>query len=251
MLRLRVPVVASAFAALVLLSTAIERVGCTGEEKAAEDAVILEENVEIEIVSNAEARLRHRSRIQILTPAGAAKFDQIPIPYNPWVSIRELQGAVFSPSGKRVELKKQNIYETGNSYELYSEDKLRVLRFPGVVPGSTIEYEYEQSLRSLFFLPDWFSLQESVPVRLKTLTVRAPAAFPIRFTVRGAAPEPSRVETGGTVTHRWEVRDVPALKTENSMPPEIDVLPRIEITPKDMIFGEHRIDSSTWDGIAG
>jgi hypothetical protein len=244
-------VAAAASAVLLLLSPAFERAGRAGEEQAAEDAVILEESMEIDIASSSEARLRHRMRVQILTPAGAENLDEAPVSYNPWVSIRELRGAVLSPSGKRVELKKQNIYDTGNTYELYAEDKERVLRFPGVVPGSTIEYEYEQSLRSLFFLPRSFSLQGSIPVRLKTLTVRVPTSFAIRFSVHGEAPEPSRTETGDIVTHRWEVRDVPALKTERGMPPEIDVLPRIEIAPKEIVFGEHRIDSSTWDGIAG
>jgi len=251
MIRHRTPLVASTFTALVLLSAAFERPDRGGEERAAEDAVILEESMEIDIASNAEAGVRHRGRIQILTPAGAEQFDEVGVSYNPWVSIRVLRGSVLSPSGKRVDLKKKDIYDTGNSYELYSEDKVRVLGFPGVVPGSILEYEYEQSLRSLFFLPRLFSLQESVPVRMKTLTVRAPASFPIRFTGHGHAPEPSRAETGGTVTHRWEVRDVPALKTEPGMPPVVDVLPRIDIMPKDMVFGDHRIDSSTWDGIAG
>lgn len=251
MSRPRVSALAFACVSVALLAPGLGRPGRAAELGVSDDALILEEAMEIDIASNAEASVRARGRIQVLTPAGVERFDEVAVNQNPWVSIRELRGSVVSPSGSRTSLKKKDIYETSSSYELYSEEKARVLRFPGVVPGSTIEYEYEQSLKSLFYLPRTISLQEEVPVRLQTLTVRSPASFPLRLTAHGGAPEPSRVEQGGTVTHVWEVRDAPAMKTEPEMPPEMDVLPRIEIVPKDIVYGEHRIDASTWDGIAG
>src|SRR3989442_3190215 len=251
MVRRSFSVAAPAFACL-LLSPAPERAARADEETMIEDAVVLEETVEVQIASSTEARLRFKERLQVLTSAGVEAFQHVPVFYNHWVDLRELRGAVISPAGKRVELKKQNIVDTGFSYELYSEDRNRVLEFQGVVPGSTIEYEYEQAFRSLFFLlQNGFDLQEPFPIRLKTLTVRAPASFPIRFTLRGGSPEYTREEKDGSIVHRWQVRDVPALKRETSMPPQDDVTPRIEVGPREIVWADHRIDASTWDGIAG
>jgi len=243
-----VPALAVCF---LILAPAGRPYAVAADVNAGEDAVILEESLDIEIVSASQARLHYRNRTQVLTPRGVDRFDTASVFYNPWIEIRNLHGAVTSPDGKRSEVKKQQIAESSyTSYALYDEDRLRSLLFQGVVPGSIVEHEYEESLSSLFFLPDWFDLQETIPSRSKTLTVRASASFPIRFDVRGAAPEYTREEKDGTVTHRWQVRDVPPLKGEPFMPPGGDVVPRILIAPKEIGWDQHTIDASSWSGIA-
>jgi len=247
----RDPIAAWALVCFLMLTPGAQRPARAANTAAMDDAVILEENMDIEIVSGNQARLRHRRVVQILTANGADFFGSESVEYNPWIEIRELRGAVVSPSGKRVELKKQAISESSyTSFELYSEDKVRTLNFAGTVPGSTVEFEYEQSFRSVFFLPDWVSLQEHVPVRLKTVTLKAPVSYPIRLSIRGGTPEYSHEERDGFVTHRWQVKDVPALREDPYSPPGADAVPRIIITPKAIQWDDRQIDASTWDGIA-
>jgi transglutaminase-like putative cysteine protease len=220
--------------------------------EAGEDAVIQEETLDVEIISRTEGRVRHSKSVRILTTRGAEEYGTVTIGYNPWVSIRSLRGSVVSPAGKRAEVKKQQVWEGSlfASFELYADRKHRTINFPGAVPGATLEYEYEQVVRNLYFLPDAFYLQEEVPARSKTFTVKAPAAFPLRHAVRGASPEYSREERDGSVIHRWRVRDVPGLKDEPDMPPEDDLWPRVSIYLKEIQWDEHRIDASNWNGIA-
>jgi transglutaminase-like putative cysteine protease len=72
----------------------------------------------------------------------------------------------------------------------------------------------------------------------------------VRHSVRGASPEYTRDEQDGRVTHRWSVRDVAAYKEEPYMPPVPDVVPSLTIFLKELLWDTHRIDASTWDGIA-
>lgn len=217
-----------------------------------EDAVILEETVEIDIRSVEVAVVRKSRRTQALTPHGAEEQGGVAVGYNAWESIRSLRGSVELPQGKRVEVKKQFIVDSAQfgSYDLYSDSKQRTLIFPGAVTGAILEYSYEKEVRNLFFLPGGISLQEEIPIRSRTLIVSAPASFPLRISTRGGNPEYTRTEESGRVTHRWHVRDVPAFKIETDMPPIEDVLGEVRVSPKEIIWDGTRIDASTWNGIA-
>jgi hypothetical protein len=168
------------------------------------------------------------------------------------VTIRELRASVTSPSGKRVDLKKQQFSDSSEfaSFELYSDSRQRGVHFLGAEPGSILEYSYEKSLRGLFFVPDEFHFQREIPARRLSYTVRAPASLPLEISVRGT-PAYAREEREGIVVHRWEAKDVPAFRDESRTPPDEDMLPRVVIYPRRIGFGDHLIDAGTWDGIAG
>src|SRR5262245_43007927 len=169
----------SAVRALVWLAvgaTAFHQTSAATDAPSAEDAILLEESMDIDIRSSSEATLRYLNRTQVLTQHGVDEYRSAAAGINPWVTVRDFRGAVISPDGKRTETKKQQLYEVAYSdEELYTEFKTKALDFPGVVPGSTVEYQYEQVFRSLFFLPKTFELQNPVPSRLMTLSVRVPA----------------------------------------------------------------------------
>ena len=217
-----------------------------------EDAVVLEESLDVEILSESEARVRYLNRTQVMTQRGVEEYSDAGVWYNPSVTIRDLRGSVTSPSGKRVDLKKQQFSDSSAfaSFELYSDSRQRGVHFPGAEPGSVLEYSYEKSLRGLFFVPDEFHLQREIPARRLAYTVRAPASFSLEISVRGT-PAYTREEREGIVVHRWEAKDVPAFRDESRTPPDEDLLPRVVIYPRRIGFGDHPIDAGTWDGIAG
>lgn len=217
-----------------------------------EDAVILEEAWAIDILSPEQGRVRYSSRTRILTPRGAARYGGVGIAYDKWVTITRLRAAVVSPEGKKTDVKKQHIVDSNEfgSFELYSDSKQRTIVFPGAVPGAVLEYSYEKDVRNLFFLPKGIQLQDEIPIQSRILTVTAPASFPLRISVRGGKPEYNRTEEGGRVTHRWQVRDVRGFKPEPDMPPFEDLVGRVSVTPKEVVWEGSRIDAANWDGIA-
>ena len=235
----------------LLLASSGEITSRPGAANLGDDAVILEEKLEVEIVSEMEARVRYLNRTQVLTPRGVERYGEAWVGYNPSVTIRDLRASLKSPAGKQQEIKKQQISDSSAfaSYELYSDSRAKGIHFTGAEPGAILEYSYEESLRGLFFLPDVFQFQNEIPSRSLSYTVRTPASFPLRISVRGT-PSYTREEREGIVVHHWEARDVPAFRDEPYSPPAGDVLPQVAIYPRWIVFGDHRIDTESWDGIA-
>jgi hypothetical protein len=216
------------------------------------DAIILEERMEIEIHSVTNATVRYSKKTKVLTTNGAKRYDSEAVGYSPSVRIRHLGGAVTTPPGKRIKTKKRDVHDGAAfpSFALYAESRYRAISFSGVVPGSIVEFSYEKTMSNLFYLPDFFDLQSGDPVRLRTLTVQAPSSFPLRLTVRGGDPQYHREENHGVVTHQWSVQNVPAVRLDRGTAPEADLVPRVLISPKQIEWGEVKIDTSTWDGVA-
>jgi transglutaminase-like putative cysteine protease len=219
---------------------------------ASQDAVLLEESLEIEIRSETEAIVRQVNRTQVLTEAGAEEFGTAAIFYSVPGEFRQISGATILPSGKRLDLKKPMISDEAafESFELYSDSRRKVLHFPSVVPGSTVEYRYEQVLRNLFFLPRFFAFQESIPARLKSLSVSYPSSFPLTSAAQNGAPEARREESQGSVHLDWQARDLPPLAAETGMPPYRDIVPAVSLFPGRIVWGRSVIDATSWDGIA-
>jgi transglutaminase-like putative cysteine protease len=217
-----------------------------------EDAVLLEETLEIDVASPTSARVRYSNRTQVLTQRGAERYDFAGVSYGPGASVRSLTGAVISPAGKRVEVKRQMIADRAAypSFVLYADSMVRTIRFPGVVPGSIVEYSWEQEVSNFHLLPHEFDLQEEIPARAKTLVVRSPAAFLVHLGVRGDLhPGITTEEKDGVVIQTYVVRDVPPLRAEDDMPPQPDLVSHVVIRPKTITWGDRRIDLSAWSGV--
>src|SRR3989442_15156740 len=94
---------------LMLLRSAAEEGSRAGEPGDGTDAVLLEESLELEIVSDREAHVRYLNRTQVLTPRGVERYGVASIGYNPSVTLQNLRASVVSPAGARVEAKKKQI----------------------------------------------------------------------------------------------------------------------------------------------
>jgi transglutaminase-like putative cysteine protease len=218
---------------------------------AGEDAVLLEERLEIALTSPTSARVRYFNRTQVLTPRGAESYRTAVIEHGPGVTIREARGAVITPEGRRLEVRRQQIADAAAfaDYALYADSMVRALTFIGLVPGATLEYSYEQELGNLFYLPRRFDLQEEIPARLKTLSLTAPAASMPRVAVVGAQPEYTHEERDGLVTQRWTVRDVGGIRQEPNLPPLADIVPHIGLYPRRIAWSGYDVDAADWAGI--
>jgi len=216
------------------------------------DAIILEESLTIDIRSITDARVSYARRTRILTPRGVEHYASGTVYYESGMVIRDLDGAVAQPSGKRIKTGKKDILDgpAFPSFVLYAEGRHRSIAFPGVVPGAIVEFSYELQVDNLFFLPSVVFLQDLIPIQTKTVTVRHPVGFPLRLGVRGGAPEQTTEESDGTVTRRFVVRDVPPLLREADRPPDDDLLPSVSIAPGEMLWDRLRISATNWDDVA-
>lgn len=219
---------------------------------AAHDAVILEESLDIEIRSVTDARVRFLRRTEILTRRGVEMYGFASVFYGPGVRIKDINGAVIDPRGRRLAIKKRDIYD-GAAFEgfvLYADTRHRTFQYRGLVPGATVEQEYELQVSNLHYLQDTFFLQEELPVRVKRLTIRTPPDFPLRVMIHGQGPVSSERVEDGILVRDWIVRDVEPMEIPPYAPPMADILPRVTFEPGQIVWGDRGIDSATWSGIA-
>ncbi|HKQ96740.1 MAG TPA: DUF3857 domain-containing transglutaminase family protein, partial [Candidatus Polarisedimenticolia bacterium] len=217
-----------------------------------DDAILLEEITEIEIVSKGEARERHLSRTRIVTAHGAEMYDAASIPYSKGVVLKEVRGSVTLPGGKRIEVKKNQMIDRADfeSFELFSDSMERLITFPGVVPGAIVEHSYVREVSSLIDLTGGIYFQRPIPAESMTLTVRSPKGFPIRFGTRGAPLDHVEREEGATVVRTWSAKNVAPLRREDNMPPWADLVPLVRVAPLETQYDGHPLDASNWAGIA-
>src|SRR5712675_1057907 len=92
-----------------------------------DDAVLLEETLEIEIASPTSARVKYNNRTQVLTQRGANLYDSADVEYGPGVRVVDLRGSVVSPEGKRTDVKRQMIADHAAfaSFVLYADSMVR------------------------------------------------------------------------------------------------------------------------------
>ncbi|MGD8375429.1 MAG: DUF3857 and transglutaminase domain-containing protein [Acidobacteriota bacterium] len=218
---------------------------------ASRDAVLLEESLRIRVLSPTEAEVEYENRTRLLTQRGVERYGFAVVGYNPWVAVADFRGSIVLPDGKRTKVRKSDISDQSDfaSYELYSDNRRKVMRFTGAAPGATVEHSYRTRIRSLFFLPRRFLLADELPGAIRTLTVDYPASTPFRFDVRGTAEETHRTD-GDREIRSWTARDTAAVEFDPGSPPAADLLPRVSLFPEEILWEDHRIDSTTWDGIA-
>ncbi|HEV8395699.1 MAG TPA: DUF3857 domain-containing protein [Vicinamibacterales bacterium] len=172
--------------------------------------------------------LKHHVRIKVFSDRGREAHGTIELLYTPSRRVREIEGRTVALDGTVTELRSQDIFD--REIIRASGLKVRVKSFamPAVVPGSIIEYRWteirDDSVANYLELP----MQRDIPTYLVRYHLRPLAVRDLGYQMRtewyNVAKEPERIkeENGYTI---FQVRDVPALKDEPYMPPELAVKP--------------------------
>lgn len=180
-------------------------------------AVVIEKREEVTIDATGRFTQRERVALRILNRRAAEPYIHVTGYENSGRSVKQMKAWTISPGGKIMEAGKNDlaIISGFGDFELFSDDRAKVITAPGVEDGALVGYEIttegREVLNSLRF-----RLEEEVPVWLNELRVSAPSGslryfinFPDRM--EAASPGPS------TATFRALRR--PAIPKEDDMPP--------------------------------
>ena len=179
------------------------------------NAVTLLQETETTVKDNGETVTRVREVIKILRPEGREKAF-VAVPYDDETRLNYFKGWSISAKGQEYEAKKDDVYEFagGEGYEVYSDEKYKVMRIPGVDVGTVVGVEYEQKRHPYTFEDQWY-FQQRDPVATGRYILHLPTGWEFRAAWLHH-PEQSYVTAGNTYT--WEVSDVPRIDKEDEMP---------------------------------
>lgn len=179
------------------------------------NAVMLLDDQETTVRENGDIVTHQRSVYRILRPEGRS-YARFELPFTSDTKISYLRGWSITPKGEEYEAKQKDSFERSlTTYEVFSDDKEKILLVPGADVGTVVGFEYEQRQRPYIFQDNW-SFQSTIPVERSRYTLHLPLNWEYRISFVNH-PDLKPVEQGAT--YAWEVSDVPRIHREYNEPP--------------------------------
>lgn len=190
-------------------------------------AVALVDEQYTTVRDNGEIETRYRCAYRLLRPEAREGYGGIQVNFDNETKIAYLKAWTITSSGNAIEVKEKDATERGlSSFEIYSDQKLKYLKFPEAIPGSVVGYEYVQKHRPFVFEDDWW-FQSRIPTRKARFTLQLPAGW--EYTNFWAHHEELKPASLGTNQFAWELQDVPGIEIEKDMPPWLVVAGRMDV----------------------
>lgn len=183
------------------------------------DAVLLYEEVNVNVVSADKMKVQVRRAYKILRPSGR-DYGVAVVSFDAHARINGLRGWCIPNQGKDYEVKDKEAVEVAlpkiEGSELVSDVKDKVLRIPAPDPGSIVGYEYEKEMQPMV-LQDVWVFQREIPGRELHYSMQLPSGWEYKSSWINY-PETKPVQNGNN-QWQWAISDVKAIRQEPEMPP--------------------------------
>ena len=206
-------------------------------------AIVLLDEIHLTVKPDGVITTRQRRVLKILTAAGR-DYGYAAVPFDRDTKLLGLRGWSIAASGTQYEVKERDAIETTPySGELYSDDRVKILRLPASDPGSIVAYEFEQRQRPYMPQTMWH-FQSDLPVALSRLHIDlAPGwSYDARWS-RHAAVAPLPAAGGPT----WELRDIAPIADEPKMPATLALAGRMAVR---LVKPSAPQEPQSWSGVA-
>lgn len=179
-------------------------------------AVLLNEE-RMTVKDNGEIESHVRRAFKLLRPEARKDYDSAVVFFANDTKITYLKAWTITPDGHELELKEKDAAEVGlTSFEVYSDLRAKVLKFPEANPGSVVGFECVQRRRP-YVLDEGWDIQEEVPVHKSRFALQLPPGW--EFTTLFANQAEVKAQDEGPNQYSWEMTDVPPIEIEPEMPP--------------------------------
>jgi len=180
-------------------------------------AVELLDELQTTVQENGEIDTRHRIAYKLLRPEARDEYGYVGVPFDSQTKIISFKAWTITPTGHEYAVsEKDGVEESTSTFEVFSDDKVKVLKVSDAEPGSVVGYEFVQKKRPFVFEDHW-AFQYKIPVRHARLILQLPSGWEYSATWFNYADQ--KPQTPSTNQYTWEVSDIPAVETEPDMPP--------------------------------
>lgn len=181
-------------------------------------AVVLLDDGQTTVKPNGDVEFRRRRVYKLLRPeARSGRYGSVSAFFDNDTKIRLMKAWTIMPNGTEIEVKEKDAAELSlTSFEVFSDKRVKVIKFPEAIPGSVVGYELVQTRRP-FTLDDLWGFQEEAPVHHSRFTLSLPRGW--EFATLWANHDDQKPRVLGPNQYLWELMDSPAIETEPQMPP--------------------------------
>ncbi len=207
---------------LTIMPTSLFAMGAPSPPKERPDAVILlvEKNYQVSPSGNYTLTLHVKTLIN--TYQGRKSWADFKTSYNSqFESIKIIEAKTITPEGKIVPVTEKEIHDitdpSTQSASLFSASRLKVVNFPSVEEGCTVELVLKKTSRLGLWAIEPFSLIN--PVRVKKVTVSLPKERTLSIHLASDFIKGTKKTKNGRTIYSWQGRDLPRLIPDPMMPP--------------------------------
>ena len=186
--------------------------------------------------------------VKIMQERGKEMYGDVKHLYNKDAdSVVVVKAVTYLADGTVKEVESKAIHDLTpaslSNAAIYSNIMQKVVNFPALAPGVTIELK----LRTFHKAPEageehftWGAdnFQGSDPIGFKEISLTVPQGVNLRYTFQNEGVEYSTTTAEGTTTHNWTATNSPQVISEPSMPPMSRIAPRLVYT-----------DAESWDQV--
>jgi hypothetical protein len=190
------------------------------------NAVALLNEQETTVNDNGEILSHGRIAFRILRPEGR-DYATYSRPFDHETKLNYLRGWSITAKGQEYEAKDKDAIERSTStYEIYSDEKERILHVSGGDVGTVVGFEFEQRERPYIFQDIWL-FQNVTPVERSRYSLRLPPRWEYRAEwINHAEQAPTNLNG----SYLWELTDLPRIEREYHRPPSRALAAQLVIT---------------------
>ncbi|MGH9684114.1 MAG: DUF3857 domain-containing protein [Candidatus Acidiferrales bacterium] len=179
-------------------------------------AVVLLDDEQVVVKDDGEVEVRIRRAYKLLRPESRKRYSYASAYCDNETKISSFKAWTITADGKEFGLKEKDASETGLSSDaLYSDVRVKYLRFPEANPGNVVGYEVIQRQRPYVFDDVW-DFQYTVPVHESRFSLQLPAGW--EFSTFWSNHSEEKPLTPAPNQYTWEVTESPAIEVEPEMP---------------------------------
>jgi len=161
-------------------------------------------------------------RVRVLTYKGKKDHADFRYPYNTtYQTVRVESAKTITVDGKILPVDEKEIHDINDPEDavasIYSQEHMKVVNFPSVEPGTTVELTLKVESKRGFWATECFKLGD--PVIQKVVTVSLPKGMPLKIKLPALKIHQEISHRKGRTIYRWIARNRPKQIEEPMLPP--------------------------------
>lgn len=198
------------------------------EEKYSDESyvyILIEQTVEVEEDWSSEEKVHMIAKVQ---KEDAKSLGEIPVEYDKsFQEVRDIKAYILPPDGKKLKYKSIQDLNPYSGSPLYSDNRIKVITMPNVVPGSVIDWEAtivtkKPVIKNTFW--DLFNFTTTIPTKSLTCKLIMPKGMSIEMMARNTDIKPQVQEKGDKIIYLWQKAPLDKIEPEEHMPPLDEII---------------------------
>lgn len=211
------------------------------------NAILRFEEYNITISNISKATIKHKYVITILDETGD-RYVVYNNQYDDLISLSDISANLYDAKGIKIKsVKRKDIYDVkDNGDDFLTNSRTKAFSFNHKTYPYTVEFEDEQSLNGIYYLPNWMPVKdERFAVQQSKFIVETPSDYNLRFKQFNYKSEPNIVKSKKNI-YSWELNNFKAIDDNSFMPEWYEITPTVFLAPTQFSISGYTGEMDTW-----